>query len=47
MGQLRAFLRQGLVVELARGCRVETQVELVLPAELETGFAERVVALAG
>src|ERR1035441_9984695 len=47
MGQLRALLREGLVVEVAGGGRVEAQVELVFPAELEAGFAERIVALVG
>ena len=47
MRQLGAFLRQGFVMELARGVRVEAQVELVFPAELEAGLAERIVALAG
>ena len=35
MRELGAVRRQGLVVELLRGFRVERQVELVAPAELE------------
>ena len=46
VGELGAFGRQRLVVELARGLRVEREVELVLAAELEAPLAERVVPLA-
>src|SRR5712691_11793262 len=46
VGELGALGRQRLVVELARGLRVEREVELVLPAELEAGLTERVVPLA-
>src|ERR1700729_2733819 len=35
MRHLVTVLRQGLVVELARGVGIERQVELVLPAEVE------------
>ncbi len=41
---LVGVLRQGLVVEAPGGVRIETQIELVLPAEVEPGAAERVVA---
>ena len=34
-GELGAFLRQGLVVEVIGGAGVEAQVELVFPAEFE------------
>ena len=37
MRDLGAFRRQGLVVEIACRFRVERQVELVFPAELEAG----------
>ena len=40
MGDLVGFLGEGLVVEVAGGFRVEGEVELILPAELEPG-AER------
>jgi len=39
------FLRQGLVVKLAGGLRIERQVELVLPAKFKPGLAQRVVAV--
>src|ERR1051326_1694715 len=42
---LGAFLRKRLVVKLARGHGIEAQVELILPAELEAGLAQRVVAV--
>jgi hypothetical protein len=45
VGDLVRFLGQGLVVEVAGGFGVEGEVELVLPAELEAGAAERVVAV--
>src|SRR5256712_3230459 len=44
--ELRPLRGQGLVVELARRLRVEREVELVLPAELEARLTERVVPLA-
>ncbi len=43
MRHLRALGRQGLVVELARRLGVQSEVELVLPAELEPGLRQRVV----
>ena len=46
VGRLRAFLRQRFVVEGARLFGIEAEVELVLPAELEAGLAQRVVAFA-
>src|SRR5204862_2637387 len=46
VGDLRALRRQCLVMELARRVRIERKVELVLPAELEAGLADRVVPLA-
>src|SRR5690348_11136886 len=42
--ELRAVLRQRLVVELARLVRIEAEVELILPAELEARLGQRVVA---
>ena len=42
---LRSFLRQRFVVELARRLRVEREVELIFPPELEARFANRVVAV--
>src|SRR5216117_1344937 len=47
VGDLRALGGQRLVVELARRLRVEREVELVLPAELEARLRQRVVPLAG
>src|SRR3989454_909868 len=44
--ELRPLRGQGLVVELARRLRIEREVELVLPAELEARLRERVVPLA-
>jgi len=44
MGKLGAVLRQGFVVELARLVRIEAEVELVFPAELEARLGQRVVA---
>src|SRR6267378_5585285 len=35
---LRSFLRQGLVVELTRGLRIEREVELIFPAKFEARF---------
>jgi hypothetical protein len=40
VGDLGRVLRQGLVVELARPLRIQPEVELVLPAELEAGLAD-------
>jgi hypothetical protein len=42
--ELRARLRQRLVVELARLVGIEPEVELVVPAELEARLRDRVVA---
>ena len=44
MGHFVGLFRQGLVVEIARGIGVEREVELVLPAELEAGAAQRIIA---
>src|SRR5215472_849776 len=44
MGDLVGFLRKGLVVELAGGVGIEAEVELILPAEVETSPGQRVVA---
>jgi hypothetical protein len=41
---LGRLLGQGLVVEFARLVRVEAEVELVVPAELEARLGQRVVA---
>ena len=45
MCRLCAFLRQGFIVELARGFGIECEIELVLPTEFEARFANRVVAV--
>ena len=47
MGGLRALGWERLVVVLLGGIRVEAEVELVAPAEVEPGTAERVVAQFG
>ncbi len=47
MRDLVRLLGQRLVVEVARGFGVEREVELVLPAELEAGARQRVVAGSG
>src|ERR1043166_2149293 len=47
MGELGALGGERLVVEAPRGERVERQVELVLPAELEPRLRHRVVPFAG
>jgi hypothetical protein len=44
MGDLVRLLGERLVVVLARRVGVEGEVELVLPAELEAGLGEGVVA---
>ncbi len=44
MGDFVRFLRQGFVVVGTGGFRVKRQVELVLPAELEAGARQRIVA---
>ena len=44
MRHLGRVLGQGLVVEAARGVRVEAKVELVLPAELEARLGQCIVA---
>ena len=44
VGDLRAIGRQRLVVILERRIRIERQVELILPPELEARLAERIVA---
>src|SRR3546814_8607313 len=43
VGQLVGVLGQGFVVEFPGPFRVQAEVELVLPAELETRLAQRVV----
>jgi hypothetical protein len=40
MRDLVGFLRQGLVVDRRRRFRIEAEVELVLPAEVEAGAAD-------
>gem|GEM_PF-5737066 len=44
MRHLMCVLRQRFVVHDTRAFRVQTKVEPILPAELETGAGERVVA---
>lgn len=45
MCSLGRFCGQRLVVEASRGVGIERQSELVVPAELEPGLAQRVVAV--
>ncbi len=47
MSRLGGLRRQGLVVELPCRVRVEGEVELVLPPELEAGVGQRVVPFLG
>jgi hypothetical protein len=42
--ELGAVLRQRFVVEFARLVRIEAEIELVVPAELEARLRQRVVA---
>src|SRR5437879_11310335 len=42
---LGAFLRQGFVVELARGFGIERQVKLIFPSELEARFRDRIISI--
>ncbi len=42
---LGAFLRQRLVVKLARGLGIEREIELIFPTKFEAGFADGVVAV--
>jgi len=44
MRHLMGFLRQGLIVEIAGRFRVEGEVELVFPAEIEPRTGDRIVA---
>ena len=44
--ELGALLRERLVMEILRGVRIEAQIELVLPAELEPRLGQRVVPVA-
>ena len=46
MRELVRLLRQRLVVIGARRVGIEREVELVLPAELEAGLRQRIVARA-
>ena len=46
MGELGAFGGQGLIMEIFGGFGIERQMELVAPAEFETGFGQRIVTLA-
>src|SRR2546422_2973596 len=46
VGEIGALGRQRLVVELTRGLRVEREVELGIPPQLEARLTERVVPLA-
>src|SRR5262245_52032446 len=41
--ELGAFLRQRLVVKLARELRIERKVELVFPSKLKASLRERIV----
>jgi hypothetical protein len=40
VGGLGAFLREGFVVELTGGFRIEAEVELVFPAKSTAGYRE-------
>src|SRR5437667_8007546 len=42
---LGTFLRQGLVVEVTRGLRIEGEIELIFPAKFEPRFRNRFVAV--
>ena len=44
MGHFAGFLRQGFVVIGPRGMRIECQIKLIFPAELEASFRHGVVA---
>ena len=44
VGDLRTFSGQGSVVILASTLWIETQIELILPAELKARFRECVIA---
>src|SRR5439155_25147279 len=45
MRGLGAFLRQGLVVEVTRGLRIEREIELIFPPKFEARFGDRIVAI--
>ena len=38
-------LRKRFIVEVFGGAGIEAEIELILPAEFESGFAKRIVAL--
>ena len=44
MGEFGAFLRQGFVMELLCLVGIEAEIELIIPAELKTGFGKRIIA---
>src|SRR5438094_7614706 len=46
LGRFEDFLRQGFVVHGAGSVRVERQLELAVPVELEAGFGKLVVTAA-
>src|SRR6266487_4221469 len=45
MSRFRAFGGKSFVMELAGGFRIECEIELIFPSELEASFADRVVAV--
>ncbi len=47
MRGLVRLLREGFIVKASRRVRVETQVELILPAELEPGAGDGIIAQPG
>ncbi len=47
MRHLGALRRQGFIVELTCSLGIETEIELIFPAELEARLAEGVVAILG
>lgn len=47
MGNLGRILRQGIVMELTRTIRVQTDIELVFPTEFKTRLGHGIVANLG
>src|SRR5207253_10409730 len=45
MSELGAVLRKRFVVEIFGSRGIETEIELIVPAEFESRFAQRIVAL--
>src|SRR6266404_4991666 len=47
MGTLCAFRRESFIMKLSSRVRIEREIELVFPSELESCFRDRVVAVLG